>query len=69
MLEKIMNSIKNNHFAQMAICCALPIVIIIGLQILGFNSIWIYPLAIVTCIGSHMAMMYFTGKDGKKSCH
>lgn len=71
MLKKKIDYIKNNHLAMMAICCILPILLIFGLQLLGFNSVWLYPLALVACIGSHVAMMFFGSKNekGEKSCH
>ncbi|HIH09991.1 MAG TPA: hypothetical protein HA254_04970 [Candidatus Diapherotrites archaeon] len=45
----------------------LPVLIIVGLGFAGFSGGWIYAIAIVACIGSHLAMMA-TSKDGK-ACH
>ena len=76
---KIWDSIKNNHFAMMAVCCLLPVIVILGLQAAGITAWWLYPLAIFICIGSHVLMMGMSAKDhahgadgGKKeggSCH
>ena len=65
MFDKLWNSIKTNHFAQMSICCTLPVVIIMGAQLAGFSGWWIYPFALVVCLGSHVLMSYF----GFKDCH
>ncbi len=70
MIGKIWNEIKSNHIAQMAVCCLLPVVLILGLQLLGFAGFWIFGLAIAVCIGSHLAMTYFASKNGsEKACH
>jgi hypothetical protein len=66
--QKIVSSAKGNHFAQMAICCLLPILVIIGLQLLGFTGWWVYGFAVVACIGSHLVMAYMGSKE-EKSCH
>ncbi|MBS3067236.1 hypothetical protein J4450_00920 [Candidatus Micrarchaeota archaeon] len=68
MLDKIWQSIKRNHFAQMAICCALPVVIILAMTLIGLNSPWLYSIALLVCLGSHLIMMYFNAKEGK-TCH
>jgi len=69
MLGKIWEEIKSSHIAQMAVCCLLPVVLIFGLQLLGFTGFWVFGLAIVACIGSHIVMAYFASKDGGKACH
>lgn len=71
MLQKIIDYIKSNHLAMMAICCIIPVLFILGLQFVGFDSVWLYPLALVACVGSHVAMMSFGSKNekGEKSCH
>ena len=61
--------IRGNHFAMMAVCCALPILVIAGLQLAGITGWWIYPLALVACLGGHALMMALPSKDGKASCH
>lgn len=68
MLEGLLKSIRKNHFAQMAVCCMLPVILIIALQLLGFTGLWVYPLALLVCVGSHAVMTYFGLKEGK-SCH
>lgn len=70
MIGKIWGKIRENHLAMMAVCCALPVVLILGLQMLGFRDAWIYPLALALCVGSHVAMMALKpkGKEGE-SCH
>lgn len=68
MLEKIRNEIKSNHIAQMAVCCMLPVILIIALRLLGFTGWPIYAVAIFACIGSHIAMAFFGSKEGK-ACH
>ncbi|MFH0927196.1 MAG: hypothetical protein V1822_01320 [Candidatus Micrarchaeota archaeon] len=70
MFGKIWNSIKSNHFAMMAVCCLLPVVLILGAQFAGMREWWLYPLAIVVCMGSHILMMgmHKSGKEGG-SCH
>ena len=68
MFGKIINSVKNNHFAQMAVCCILPVIIILALQYTGFASPWVYSIALVACVGSHLLMMYANTKSGK-TCH
>ncbi|MEW6721751.1 MAG: hypothetical protein AB1324_00660 [Candidatus Micrarchaeota archaeon] len=65
MPRRIWNSIRNNHFAMMAVCCALPVLLILALQAAGIGGWWVYPLAALVCIGSHVAMMAFGGKK----CH
>src|SRR3989344_7392237 len=64
-LQKIIGSAKRNHFAQMAICCLLPIMVIVGLQLLGFNGWWIYGLALIACVGSHLVMAFIGFKEEK----
>lgn len=70
----IWDSLKNNHFAMMAVCCLLPVIVIIGLQASGITAWWLYPLAILICVGSHVLMMGMSAKEhaGKKeggACH
>ncbi|MBI5225285.1 hypothetical protein HY989_05435 [Candidatus Micrarchaeota archaeon] len=70
MFDKQLDYLRNNHLAMMALCCLLPVILIFGLQYAGITGLWIYPLAIAICIGSHMLMMALPSKDGvKKSCH
>ena len=52
----------------MAICCALPIVVIFALRALGYVEGWVYAIAIAVCVGSHLVMSYFASKEGK-TCH
>ncbi len=66
MLNGIVDYLRNNHLAMMAICCVLPLVLIFVLQVAGITGWWVYPLALVICVGSHVLMMFFGG--GKK-CH
>ncbi len=65
MLSGIWDSIRKNHFAMMAVCCALPVLVILAFQLAGINGWWLFPLATLICIGSHVAMMAFGGKK----CH
>ena len=67
-LHKIIGSAKRNHFAQMAICCLLPIILIVALQLAGFNGWWVYGLALIACVGSHLVMAYGSSR-GEKICH
>jgi len=69
MLGKIWEEIKSSHIAQMAVCCLLPVILIFGLQLAGFSGFWVFGLAIVLCIGSHLVMGYFASKGGGKPCH
>lgn len=69
MFEKIWNEIKSNHIAQMAICCMLPIILLMALQLLGLKGWWVYGLALIACVGSHLVMAHFGSKEGEKSCH
>lgn len=65
----LFESVRKNHFAQMALCCMLPIVVIIILQLLGFTGWWVYALAVAACIGSHLALTVLGTKEGGKACH
>ncbi|MBI5176922.1 hypothetical protein HY995_02415 [Candidatus Micrarchaeota archaeon] len=67
-LEKVRDYLAGNHAAQMAICCLLPVALIWLLPLAGITGAWLFPVAVVACIGSHLAMSYFWGKEGKK-CH
>ena len=58
----IWDSIKNNHFAMMAVCCMLPVIVILGLQAAGITGWWLFPLALVVCVGSHAVMMALSAK-------
>ena len=70
MLKKIWGEIRSNHIAMMAVCCLLPVLFILALQTMGFNSPWLFVAAIVLCVGSHLVMAYFGSKEGgEKSCH
>ena len=69
MIGKIIESAKRSHMAQMAICCLLPVLLIIGLQFLGFSGPWVFALAIAVCIGSHIAMGALSAEKEGKSCH
>ncbi len=68
MLGKIWNEIRSNHIAMMAVCCMLPVILIIVLQAFGFRGWPIYAVAIFACIGSHIAMAFLGPKEGK-ACH
>jgi len=68
-MSGLIDSIKKNHIAQMAICCAIPVIVILALQFAGIREWWVYPLALVVCIGSHAIMMLNSTKEGKKACH
>ncbi|MBS3070162.1 hypothetical protein J4220_01505 [Candidatus Micrarchaeota archaeon] len=62
--------LKENHFAMMALCCILPVIIIVVLQLAGFGGAWVYALAIAACIGGHLFMMHSASKKGgDKICH
>lgn len=68
----VFESIRKNHWAMMAICCLLPVLLIIGFSAAGVSGPMIYILAIAVCVGSHVLMMLFHGHDdekGGKSCH
>ncbi len=52
----------------MAICCALPIVVIFALEAMGYTGGWVFAIAIAVCVGSHIVMSYFASKEGK-TCH
>lgn len=69
MLGKIWDSVRNNHFAMMAVCCMLPVIVIVGLQLAGITGWWLFPLAALVCVGSHVLMMALPGRKGGKSCH
>ncbi|MCR4368613.1 MAG: hypothetical protein NUV67_01775 [archaeon] len=69
MIGKIVESAKRNHIAQMAICCLLPVVLIIGLKVLGYNEPWVFALAIAVCVGSHIAMGIIGAQKEGASCH
>lgn len=66
MLGKIWDYLRKNHFAMMAVCCALPVVVLLALRLAGIEGWWIYPLALFICVGSHAAIMLF---GGEKKCH
>ena len=61
LIQKILNYLRKNHLAAMAVCCALPVVLIFGLQFIGLKGWWVFPLALVLCVGTH-ALMMFLGK-------
>ena len=67
-VQKVAESAKGNHFAQMAICCLLPILVIVGLQLLGFSGGWVYGLALIACVGSHLGLAFMGAKEGE-ACH
>ena len=67
-VQKVAESAKRNHFAQMAICCLLPIILIVALQLAGFNGWWVYGLALIACVGSHLVMAYGSSRE-EKTCH
>lgn len=70
MLENQMDYLRKNHLAMMSVCCLLPIIVILGLQLAGIKGWWVYPFAILACIGSHVLMMAMPGKrEGGKTCH
>ncbi len=62
--------LKENHFAMMAACCILPIIIIVALQLAGFRDAWVYALALAACVGGHLLTMHSASKKGgDKTCH
>ncbi|HLC48460.1 MAG TPA: hypothetical protein VJI13_05280 [Candidatus Norongarragalinales archaeon] len=70
MFENQLDYLRNNHLAMMAVCCLLPVIPILGLQLAGITGWWIFPLALVICIGSHVLMMALPSKHGeRKACH
>ena len=68
MIQKIWNSIKSNHFAHMAMCCLLPVILIFGLQLAGITGWWVFGLALLVCIGAHLLMAFNASKE-EKTCH
>ncbi len=66
MLGKIWGYLRSNHFAMMAVCCALPVFAILGFRLAGLDGWWVYPAAILLCVGSHAVMMLV---GGDKKCH
>ena len=68
MFESVWNSIKKNHIAQMAICCLLPVVLIVALTAAGFSGPWLFGLALVACVGAHLVMGFLGSKEDGK-CH
>lgn len=65
MMAKIVTYLRKNHIAMMAVCCILPIVLIGIFAILGIKEWWVYPLALLVCIGSHLLMVI----GGERKCH
>ena len=68
-IAKIIESAKRNHLAQMAVCCLLPVLLIIALQALGYSGFWVFALALSVCIGSHIAMAVIGRKREGQLCH
>jgi len=68
MFDWLKKSFKENHLAQMALCCLLPIILIVALRALGFDGPLVYAAALVLCVGSHLALMAIGGK-AEKACH
>ncbi|MBI5635336.1 hypothetical protein HY993_00025 [Candidatus Micrarchaeota archaeon] len=65
MFEKIMNEIRHNHFAMMAVCCIAPIIAIFVMQAAGIKGGIVYVIAIALCIGAHALMMGMGGGHEK----
>ena len=59
----LLKKIKENHFLAMIICCAIPLVAILGLSSLGLLGSWGYYALILLCPLMHILMMRGTHKS------
>lgn len=58
------------HSILMLLCCLLPILLIVGLPVLGVKGISLSFLAILACPLMHIGMMFMMGRSGKDGdCH
>lgn len=70
MLDWLRKSLKENHLAQMALCCLLPVVAIAAMSAIGLGGAPAYAIALVLCVGSHLALARWSSKEGNgKTCH
>jgi hypothetical protein len=53
----LLKRVKKNHFLAMIICCAIPLVGILGLSYLGLLGSWGYYALILLCPLMHIVMM------------
>ncbi len=67
-LKNSFESLRHNHALMMALCIG-PWLVLGAAYALGFRSPFLWPAALVLCIGSHLLMMSAHTGDGKKSCH
>lgn len=56
MPKSIFNKLKQNHSLLMAICCAIPLVLIVMLSSFGVLESWGYYALILLCPILHLAM-------------
>jgi hypothetical protein len=57
MLKSIVNKIRQNPFLSMVLCCALPLMAIFTLSLLGILKSWgLYALVLI-CPLAHLWMM------------
>lgn len=58
------------HGILMILCCLLPILLIVGLPIIGIKSSSLSFLAFLLCPLMHIGMMFMMGKSGNdEDCH
>lgn len=58
------------HGILMLLCCLVPILLILGLPVLGVRGSSLSFLAILACPLMHVGMMFMMGRSGKDGdCH
>lgn len=64
-LKEIVSRIWHNHSLMMILCCAVPLVLILALSVLGFSS-YSFWLVLLLCPLMHLLMMKDMGKHEHK---
>jgi|GEM_PF-1672166 len=67
-MKKALAAVSHNHALLMALCIG-PWIVLGAAYLAGFRHPWLWPAALLLCIGSHVLMMAAHSGDGKKACH
>jgi len=69
-LENFISRLWNNHTLKMAICCLVPVIILIAIFTLGVSNRYVFWGVLFLCPIMHI-FMHNAHKNhkGKKSCH
>ncbi len=64
------SGLRNNHTLMMAICCLVPIIVLIAIFTFGVKNRYVFWGVLFLCPLMHIFMhSTHSGHKGKKNCH